>query len=228
MATPNPFNSAGGYTIGIPPIPLADSNGNVYGNTATFQHLVINGSANIAGTLTANTFVGTFSGNISGGLTVPGTTNDVIFNSNGNAATSVNFTFDQTSNTLATINIQSSSITVGVGVNQFATTTSFNASTTSSTANQVLATTLGSNISGIDYTIIATDSLSQYRQSSKLMAAILSGDVEYYEFGTIDIPSDSPGVADFKVVYSGGNVNLLVTPLFNNVTYKVMTTVYSD
>jgi hypothetical protein len=80
----------------------------------------------------------------------------------------------------------------------------------------------------MDYTITATDPISHNRQMSKLMAVVLNGNVEYYEYGTIDVPYSSPGVATFKVAYSLGNVNLTVTPVTSTVNYKIMLTSYKE
>jgi filamentous hemagglutinin len=56
---------------------------------------VISATGNIT---TAGYFVGTFAGNISGNLTVPGANTQVIYNNSGNAGASAGFTFDQASN----------------------------------------------------------------------------------------------------------------------------------
>ena len=64
------------------------ANANVTGNTVNAFNL------NVSNTVTANTFIGTFQGNISGNLVVPGSNTQVLFNQNGNAGASVNLTFD--------------------------------------------------------------------------------------------------------------------------------------
>jgi hypothetical protein len=83
----------------------------------------------------------------------------------------------------------------------------------------------------MDYTIIATDTIANTRQTSKLIASVLGNDVGYFEYGTIDAPITSPGVGDFKVNYEGGggpgNVTLTVTPQAAHLTnYKVLITSY--
>ena len=55
----------------------------------------VNGfNINAANTVTANLFVGTFQGNVSGNLVVPGANTQIIYNQSGNAGASINFAFD--------------------------------------------------------------------------------------------------------------------------------------
>ena len=60
----DPFNSKGGYTIGIPPIPILDSNGNLTVPEAVIGNVLIEGDQVVSGTLTSNLFIGSFQGNI--------------------------------------------------------------------------------------------------------------------------------------------------------------------
>jgi hypothetical protein len=66
----------------------------VTGNIAT-------GNLSTAGNVTANLFVGTFQGNITGNLTVPGSNTQVIYNANGNAGASSGFTFNVATNAIS-------------------------------------------------------------------------------------------------------------------------------
>lgn len=226
----DPFNSAGGYTVGIPPIPLIDEGGNITAANASVGNLVVTGAANVQGTITADLFVGTFSGNISGNLVVPGSNTEVLFNNNGQADANENFTFDY-ANSVVTINgdLISDSITLGANETQFSTSRVLFATTASSSVDQVLHRTLASTICSIDYTIIATDPTGNNRQTTKLFASVLGTEVGYFEYGTIDVPYLGPGVGDFKVAYNGGNVVLTVTPVTSNmVNYKIMVTSYKE
>jgi hypothetical protein len=70
--------------------------GNVIpGNILTTGQLSASGNITTAGY-----FFGTFAGNISGNLTVPGSNTQVIYNNNGNAGASTGFTFDSAANAL--------------------------------------------------------------------------------------------------------------------------------
>jgi hypothetical protein len=62
---------------------------------------VTTGNLSTSGNVTANLFVGTFQGNITGNLTVPGSNTQVIYNANGNAGASAGFTFNSGTNALA-------------------------------------------------------------------------------------------------------------------------------
>jgi hypothetical protein len=235
MALADPFNSVGGYTVGIPPMPIADSAGNIIAANINSANLnltgsaYIGGNARVIGTLVANNFVGNVLGNVIGNITVPGIGNEVIFNTSNVAGGSQQFTFDQVKN-LVTVqgDFIANTITLGSGINEFATTRSFGAITFGTTPNQILATVRANTVSSMDYTVIATDPIANNRQMSKLMAVILNGNVEYYEYGTIDVPQTSPGVANFKVEYSLGNVNLTVDPSASTVNYKIMITSYKE
>jgi hypothetical protein len=230
MALPDPFNSVGGYTVGIPPLPVIAANGDISTRNIIVDNINVTSNLIAGGNVYADTFHGTFAGQISGGLTVPGYTTQIVFNTDGNADASANFTFNKVLNIL-TVNdgsVRANSFTLGTGVNQFSTTQTFHMITNSTTPDQILTTIMGNTVCSMDYTIIATDPVANNRQTSKLMATILNGEVGYYEYGTIDVPQSSPGVADFKVGYTNGNVNLTVTPYTTNVNYRIMVTSYKE
>lgn len=230
MAAPDPFNSVGGYTVGIPPLPIIAANGDMSAGNISADNILVTSDVRAGANIYADTFYGNFAGNISGALTVPGLSTQILYNINGNAAATPNFTFNPSTNILSVLNgsITANAVTMGTGVNEFSTTTVLRMTTASTSPNQILTTIQANTVCGIDYTIIATDPVANNRQASKIMATIMNGDVGYYEYGTIDVPQSSPGVADFKVTYTGGNVNLTVTPLTSSVNYKIMITNYKE
>jgi hypothetical protein len=72
----------------------------VTANTQT-GNLLTGGYISAAGNIiTAGVFVGTFAGNISGNLTVPGANTQVIYNNSGNAGASAGLTFNSASNAM--------------------------------------------------------------------------------------------------------------------------------
>ena len=72
----------------------------VTGN-ATSGNLLTGGQVSAAGNIISNSyFIGTFLGNISGNLTVPGSNTQVIYNDSGNAGASAGFTFNSASNAM--------------------------------------------------------------------------------------------------------------------------------
>jgi len=226
----DPFNSVGGYTVGIPPIPIIDSNGNLTVNNATIGNVSISGDQVVTGNIFANTFIGSFEGQISGNITLTGGDTEIVFNNNGQAATSPDLKFDY-NNSVLTVDgdLHANSFTLGVGVNEFSTSSVMFAITNSSAPGQVLHFQPSSQICSVDYTIIATDPTSNVRQTSKLFASVLGSEVGYFEYGTIDVPQTSAGVADFKVEYISGNVALTVKPMTGHTTsYKIMVTSYKE
>jgi hypothetical protein len=230
MSAPDPFNSVGGYTVGIPPLPIIAANGDITAGNISGDNLSITSDIHAGGNIYGSHFYGIFEGAISGGLTVPGLSTQVLYNTNGTADASQNFTFNSSTNTLAIRNgiITTDTFTLGVGSKETSSTTIYQAVTSSITADQILITTDSTTVCGLDFTIIATNSVDHRRQASKIMATVMNGEVGYYEYGTINVPISSPGVADFKVSMEGGNVNLTVTPLSTSVTYKIITTRYKE
>lgn len=227
----DPFNSKGGYTVGIPPIPVIDANGNITAENATFGgNVEINGNGIFTGNITANVFTGTFEGNISGNVVVPGANTWVCYNNQGNLGASEYMTFDSATR-LFTVNgdVVANSVTLGSGLLEFSTQRVFFATTASPAPDQVLYSIVANTISSIDFTIIATDVTGNNRQTSKLFASVLGTEVGYYEIATIDVPYLGPGVGDFAVAYDTGNVVLKVQPVTSNlVDYRIMVTSYKE
>ena len=225
------FNSVGGYTVGIPPINVVDGNGNISAPVANIGDITISGDQIVGGNITANLFIGTFQGNISGNIVVPGADTQVVYNSNGQAQADQYFTYDYANAGPVTVHndFVANSITIGAGNLEFATSRVGMYTTASTGANQVLHQVVASTVSSVDYMIIATDSVGNNRQITKLFAGVLGTDVGYYEVGSIDVPELGPGVGDFRVGYDSGNVVLTVTPVTSNlVNYKVMVTIYKE
>jgi hypothetical protein len=213
-----PFNSAGGYSVGIPPVQVIDEAGNVIATGITAS-----GNVSVTGNVTAATFIGNLQGNISGSFTVAGPNTGVLFNDNGNVAATENLTYDKiTDQVVVAGELVANSFTIGHDNTEFSTSEVLFATTNSAGVDQVLYTILASTISTIDYTVVATDATANSRQTSKLIAGILGDAADYYEYGTIDL---NGGVGDFKVYNVDGNIQLTVTPLTSNeVQYKILIT----
>jgi hypothetical protein len=78
----------------------------IVGNSAANVRITVggaNGTLTATGNITAPYFIGNVEGNISGNIVVPGTNTSVLFNNQGNAGASSNFTFNTDTN-IATIN----------------------------------------------------------------------------------------------------------------------------
>jgi len=222
----DPFNSVGGYSVGIPPITVVDQNGNILGNIGNIANL---SSQNISasGNITAGTFFGNLIGNITANITVPGVNTAIIFNDSGLANASGNFTFDKALNKVnVTGALSANTFSVGSGNYELITQSVVFAVTASMATDQVLHRVLANTVCSVDYTVIGTDATSNTRQTSKLFTAVLGSNVGYYEYGTINM---NGGVGDFKVQYNSGNVELTVDPLTSfSTSYKIMVTSYKE
>lgn len=97
-----PFNSVGGYTVGIPPVPVVDSNGNI---TTNINAPAANVTAN---RIFANSYL--YANGVSIIQNAAGTNTQVQFNSNGNFGASAAFVFNSSSNLLTVQNVQVSNI----------------------------------------------------------------------------------------------------------------------
>ena len=228
------FNSVGGYTVGIPPVNIVDTNGNITAPKANIAgNLTVGGNAAVSGSITATNFYGNVQGNITANITISGTDGSLLFNDNSLAGSASGVIYDKVTKSLTVEeNLTANNFSLGLGNNQFYTISSFIATTNSTAVDQVLHRVLASTVISMDYTIIATDTIANTRQTSKLIASVLGSDVGYFEYGTIDAPISSPGVGDFKVNYESGgigsgNVTLTVTPQAAHLTnYKVLITSY--
>lgn len=228
------FNSVGGYTVGIPPVNIIDTNGNITAPKATISgNLALGGNLAVSGSVTATNFYGNVQGNITANISINGPDQSILYNNAGTVDTANSFTYNSiTKSVTVEENLTANNFSLGLGNNQFYTISSFIATTSSASVDQVLHRVPASSVISMDYTIIATDTVGNTRQTSKLIASVLGSDVGYFEYGTIDAPITSPGVGDFKVNYESGgigsgNVTLTVTPQTAHLTnYKVLITSY--
>lgn len=228
------FNSVGGYTIGIPPVNVIDTNGNLTCNRATIGNLAVSGNVAVSGTITATNFYGNVQGNITANISIYGNSGEIVFNDNGFASSAEGVVYDNVDKSLTVENkLTANSFALGLGVNQFYSIDSSIVTTNSLTANQVIHRIPAQTVAGLEYTIIATDTVANTRQMSKLNAIVLGNDVGYAEFGTTDAPITSEGVADFRVQLEGlgftANVVLTATPLSAHLTnYKILVISYKS
>lgn len=231
------FNSVGGYTVGIPPIPLVNEDGNITSPNITTSSLTVNGDANVTGTVTATTFRGTFEGGVSGDLNVPGQDTWILYNNDGLAGANANFTFDVQQNQVTVAGtLNANVVAVGNGINQFYSTATFFTTTNSTATDQHLYSTPITDVTYVEFTIVATNTVSNDRQVSKLNTAIAWDEnltpfpdyiVDYNEINTIKIPSGT-SVGDFKVEYDGTHMVLTVTPsAADNTQYKILVVKFS-
>jgi hypothetical protein len=184
----DPFNSVGGYSVGIPPVPVIDSNGNLTVDTANIGNLTVSG-----------TIFGNLVGNIGGNIAVSTPETSVLFTNNGTTDGSLSFKYDTANNKVVIDNelVVGNVLTYGVGA--FTTVRVVTGATIDTTVDQVLYSVASANICSMEYTIVGTDSTANARQTTKLFSSVLGDEVDYFEYGTIDI---NGGVGDFKTQYN--------------------------
>jgi hypothetical protein len=169
----------------------------------------------------------------SNGNGVPGGTNtQVQFNDGGLFGGSPFFTFNKSTTTLNVAgDLTANSIEIGSGVYKFSKSNVVHA-TSSTTAITPLISLDASTVSSVDYTIVATTTLDNVRQVSKLSAIMYDATLNYNEYNTLNI---NGLVGNFTVGYQAGNiiappqVTLYVEPYTSNLTtYKIQMTVYEE
>lgn len=215
------------------------SNGNVDFNSARVELGEVE-TVKIFGGFTGQVLTTDGTGNLSwqdggggGGNGHPGGSNtQVQFNNNGLFGGTPFFTYNNVTQTVAIGgNLIANTVQVGAGSYQWSTSTVNFASTSSMSASQVIYSIPVSQISGVDFEIIATDAVDLSRQFCKISSVYYNGTVQYTEYASLFV---NGGVGNFDVDFNPGNVitppslRLLVTPnSVNNTQYKMLITIYA-
>ena len=169
-----------------------------------------------------------------GGNGTPGGSNTQIqYNNNGTFGGDPNFIFNQTTDTVTVGgNLIANSFQMGSGVYAFCTSEVYFASTASSTPNQLIYSISVEDISGVDFHVIATDSVAGSRQSAKISSLYYGGNIQFNEYAGLQV---NGGVGNFEVDYDAGDIvnpaslQLKVSPNSAHVTiYRILITSYSD
>lgn len=197
------------------------------------------GNLHIAGGLNGYVLQTDGSGNLSwvagggGGNGTPGGSNtQVQFNDNESFGGSAYLTYNDFTRTFQVGgNLIANSVQMGAGSYKWSTSQVYFASTTSSSPSQVLYAIPVSDISGVEFEIIATEAAGPSRQSCKISSLYYNGTVQFTEYASLFV---NGGVGNFEVDYNGGNIitppslELKVTPSSANpITYKMLISVYA-
>lgn len=168
-----------------------------------------------------------------GGNGSPGGANtQVQYNKENSFGGSAYFTFNDYTNTLQVSgNLIANTVQLGAGVYKWSTSQIYFAMTTSTVSGQVLYSIPVSQISGVEFEIIATDASNSLRQFCKISSLYYDGTIQFNEYASLFV---NGGVGNFEVGYNAGNIitppslELLVTPSTSNSTvYKMLITAYS-
>lgn len=170
----------------------------------------------------------------SGGNGSPGGNNTQIqYNDGGVFGGSPFLTFNDDTNTVQIAgNLIANTMQLGAGIYKFFVSDVYFATTASSSANQVLYSIPTEGISGVEFHIIATDTVSGTRQSSKISSVVYGNVVQYNEYAGLYI---NGGVGSLSVNYNSGDIlsppslELKVSPDSPNQTvYKMLITVFDE
>lgn len=223
----SPFNSAGGFSSGIPEVVVIDSNGNVVTNVLT------------SGNVTANAIYATYYNYANGhpitGTAAAGSNNQVQYNSNNFFAGSSAFTFDPSSNTLTVSgNVVANSVQVGIGANNFFSSqvTIGNTDPNCGCVSQVIYTLETTDLIGVDLKIFATDESNASVQSIDF-SVLIYGNVA--NTTTINELTLNNGAGNIDLEFEPGSSNIpsvlsvSITPLQENrIDYKILSTIYPE
>ena len=165
-----------------------------------------------------------------GGNGSPGGSNtQVQYNKEGDFAGSSFFSFNDVSNTVQVGGLMiANTFQVGSGAYKFGTSAVYFAVTTS-TSPQVIYSIPVTDCSGVDFTVIGTDTIGQKRQSVKISSIYYAGVVQFNEYAGLYV---NGGIGTFEVEYNAGNImipptlDLVVTPDSSNSTvFKMLITI---
>lgn len=140
-----------------------------------------------------------------------------------NGSHSANLT--STGNLLLSGGLITSEVTLYVGSEEFSYTSVYSHTTTDVTPDQMILALNGANISGIDFTLISTDNITQSRQITKITSAVYGADIVYNETNTM---FTNEYLANWSLAYQSGYVTLSVTPSNDNIMrHRMQITIYS-
>jgi hypothetical protein len=168
-----------------------------------------------------------------GGNGTPGGSNTQIqFNNEGTFGATPYMTFNTVTNKVVfATEVEANVITIGSGSFTFRTSEIYFATTTTTTETELYIVD-ATEVSAIDYTIIATDATTGRRQTSKISAVYYGTEVNYNETSSLFVGGV---VGDFSAAYTPGTafrdpkVVLNVTPATTNSTnYKIMIERYAS
>ena len=197
------------------------------------------GNLKISGGLNGYVLQTDGSGNLSwtaggggGNGTAGGSNTQVQYNNNGDFGADAYFTYNNVTHTVQVGgNLIANSFQIGSGVYKWSTSLVYFATTASSSPQQVLYSVPVSDISGVEFEIIATEPAGPSRQSCKISALYYDATVSFNEYASLFV---NGGVGNFEIDYDPGDLVtppsmvLMVTPSTSNpVTYKMLITQYA-
>jgi hypothetical protein len=141
------------------------------------------------------------------------------------------FTYNDVTETMQVAGtIIANSVQLGSGIYKYTTTTVVTSGTTTNTPNQVICSIPAANVIGINFDVIATNQLSNVRNTMKFSSQIYNNNVSFIEFGGLYI---NGSIGNFNIEYNSGNIltgpEIALTVSPNNITqtiYKMLVTTF--
>ena len=161
----------------------------------------------------------------SSNATPGGANTQVQFNDAGTFGGVANLVYNKDTDVLSvTGEIIANTFQMGSGAYNFFNQSVYFATTASTSPNQVLWGINATNVSGVDFTIVAIDATGNTLQSSKISSIVLGTSVIFNEYAGLGI---NGGVGTFSVDYGAGQLQLSVTPDSSDLTeYNILITEY--
>jgi len=123
-----------------------------------------------------------------GGGTPVGPNSAIQYNNGGVFGGTSHFTWNNAASTMNVAgNLIANSVTVGSGIYQFATTSVYTATTSSTSANQTIWSVPSSQVSAVEFTIVSTNITANTRTTVKIASTILGSAVEYNKYSGLEI-----------------------------------------
>lgn len=168
-----------------------------------------------------------------GGGNPGGSNTQIQYNNAGVFSGSPNLVWDQANLTMQVGgNLVANTMQLGSGAFKWSTSFVYFASTASSSSGQIIYSIPVTNVSGVEFEIMATEPLGPSRQFCKISSIYYNGSVQYNEYSTLIV---NGGVGNYEVDYYPGDmvtppsIQLKVSPgSANPITYKMLIQVFAE
>jgi hypothetical protein len=225
------FSSANSFLANANTIEFNSANIN-FGD-ASYIHILGGFNGQLLGTDGQGNLSWVNGGGGGGGGSPVGPNTAIQYNNGGIFGGTSRFTWNNSSSTMSVAgNLIANSLSIGSGIYQFATTSVYTATTSSTSANQTIWSVPSSQVSAVEFTIVSTNITANTRTTVKIASTILGSAVDFNKYAGLEI---NGGVGNFNVAFNAGNLTippslvLRVTPLSaSSCNYNMVITQYAE
>ena len=225
------FSSANSFVANANVIEFNSSNVN-FGDV-DYIHILGGFNGQVLGTDGQGNLAWINSGNGGGGGTPVGPNTAIQYNNGGVFGGTNYLTWNNPAKLLTVAgNLIANSLSIGSGIYNFATTSVYTATTSSTSANQTIWSVPSSQVSAVEFTIVSTNITANTRTTVKIASTILGSAVDFNKYAGLEI---NGGVGNFNVGFNAGNITippslvLRVTPLSSSLcNYNMVITQYAE